>query len=474
MSNNKTHKRVLNLLGVATFILFGMPKLSLKFGPLPIYAIDVLLFVIYLNSRPIKSLLRPRFNVATLIYIIAGIAVFSEVYGAIVMGEFLRPIYLATRTFLAISVFFSVSKIVQKTEDLLIIGRFALFGGLVSAALLILTSLGATRGFITATVFSISFLEPSYYSVEILENAQDATRGRSLIGVSILSGAFLNTIWPIMLYMRGFKVFIKRYKLLILLSVFLIPIGITFTYSRGAILGLLLVVLGIVFYNGGKARGLIIFGVSSIVIFFSTIGWNSDLFYFERITKSTARIFEEGAETTSETERRFAYSEPFEHLVQNPLFLFFGEGFGRFKVYNNRSNRLNAGMGKATHAVFAKAYYSYGMIASLGYIFLLLRAFHVTLSYARVSGSNNQATIFSRALMASLLGLFPWFLLGHAVVSTTRGGILFFFILGLVSAQSNIHYSERYKAWFFKVKWPKIKAMRQRQIAKQKELAEAS
>jgi hypothetical protein len=460
MVKTKAQKSALRLLALAVFILFGMPKLSFKIGPLPLYAIDFILFTIYIRTYNFKKITSQKYSVGTIIYLLAGIAVFSELYGAIVMANFLEPVYIAVRTFLAFSIFFSVSRIVQDAEDIAILAKAALFGGLLSASLLILTSLAATRPIVTNTIFTLSFLEPAATSVEILERTEDAARGRSLIGVSILSGAFLNTIWPIMLYMRSFRKFAKKYRVYLIASLIIIPVGVIFTYSRGAILGLLLVVLGILLYNGGKSRGVIIASVSALILFFSTIGWNSEVFYFDRLTKSTARIFEEGKQTESETERLYAYTEPLEHVAQNPMFLFFGEGFARDKTF---TNKLIAGRGKATHAVFAKAYYGYGMLAGLLYLTLLFYAFAVTLSYARKKAG--QATNFSRALLASLLGLFPWFMLGHAVVSTTRGGIMFFFVLGLVAAQSNIHYTERYKKWFFTVKWPRIKAQRKKQQA---------
>ena len=467
MHKTTAQQKALKTLSWAVFILFAMPKLSVRVGPVPIYIIDIFLFVAYLQSWRLRKLTNSKFKVSGVIYFVSFLIIFSELYAAIILGTFLEPIYQSLRTFLALSVFFSTSRIINSKNDIIKISSSALFGAVISASLLILTSVPFTRGLVTSTIFSITFLEPGF-DEELLELSSSGTRGRSLIGVSILSGAFLNTVWPLILYLRG-ATHLKKYTLQIQLTAILIPIGVVMTYSRGAILGLLLVILGIVFYNGGKSRGIIIGGVVTVLLIFSTVGWNSEVFYFERLTKSTARIFEEGEDTRSEAERKYAYTEPFEHLVKNPLFLFFGEGLAKEKI---GSNRLTAGRGMATHAVFAKAYYAYGMIVALLYLFLLVYAFVVTLAYS--NKKLNSATSFSRALLASLLGLFPWYMLGHAAVSTPRGAIMLFFVFGLVSAQSNIHYSERYKAWFFKVKWPKIKAMRQRQIPKQKELAEAS
>jgi hypothetical protein len=252
-------------------------------------------------------------------------------------------------------------------------------------------------------------------------------RGRSLVGVSILSGAFLNVCWPMaaMLYQWHQKIPIV-WKKAALMSMSLVPIGIVMSYSRGAILGLIFVVAGILLSGANQARRGIIIGSLSALVLFSAVGWDSEVFFFERLETRTKAMIENPYEDERETARIYAYVDPFEHLRTNPEFLVFGRG----QTYRS--------YGIADHAVFAKAYVAYGMIAAFLYMLLIIRALTFLWGRSRKQKKGDPFTNrFAQTLLASQLGMVPWIMLGHAAVSAPRGAMLLFLTLGLAASLRN-------------------------------------
>jgi len=222
----------------------------------------------------------------------------------------------------------------------------------------------------------------------------------------------------------------------------LAPIGVIMTYSRGAILALILVVIGIVIFQKGNYRFLIIGLLVSGYIGFSFIGFDSDLFMFDRITQRTTAALENPYEDERESERIDAYTQPFEHLLKNPLYLFLGEGFGRAKVSGTPD--LSGGINRADHAVFAKAYYAYGLITSLSIVFLFFLLANYTFKLIRKTPNNNLFSAkLTRLLFVLLMGFSSWFSFGHAAVSNPRGTMLMFFVFGLVASQRNFYLFEQ-------------------------------
>ena len=218
----------------------------------------------------------------------------------------------------------------------------------------------------------------------------------------------------------------------------LAPFGIIMSYSRGAILGLILVVGGLTFFGSGRSRSVILVAIVGALVVFNAVGWDSRAFQFERVMERTEAIFEDPYADERESERIYAYTEPFAHLLDNPQFLFVGEGTSIGKT-GYRSEQAD----KANHAVFAQAYYSYGMVAAFVYIMLIFSAFlYVVRNIMRRRPFRMLTPFYYQALFASMLGMLPWFIFGHAAVSTPRGAMLFFLIFGLIAALRQVEYTE--------------------------------
>ena len=438
----KKHTTALKFLCFTVLVLFGAPKINIKIGPIPLYLIDFLIFLTVYHARKLPKL-SYKLPYKSLVSFILFMILTNEFLNGLLIGTLIQPIYLMVRMSLAVSLFFVVPKIIRKPEDLIKILTYGLVGAFITALLLIFSSLPITR-VISTILLSNPVLTPNAVSLSsnILEAGESGIRGSSLIGVSILSGAFLNVIWPLLFLLLTFYKPKGILKYILFTTLALVPIGVIMTYSRGAILATILVVIGIVIFQKGKYRSLIIGLLVSGYIGFSFIGFDSDLFMFDRITERTTAALENPYEDERESERIDAYTQPFEHLLKNPLYLFLGEGFGRAKVSGTPD--LSGGINRADHAVFAKAYYAYGLITSFSIVFLFFFLTNYTFKLIRkTSNSKLFSSKLTRLLFVLLVGFSSWFSFGHAAVSNPRGTMLMFFVFGLVASQRNFYLFEQ-------------------------------
>ncbi len=425
----------LKLLCLTVFVLMGMPRLNIKIGSLPIYAIDVLLLATYYQAMQLRPSFRGEIPFAGSVMAILGIAVLSELSTLMSYGVVAQPVYMMIRTLLAVSLFFSVSRIVQTPGHVQAVFKAGLLGLIITSLMMILSSLGPTRS-IANIFFSYSFLEPASKSTfRAFSFYEDARRGRSLVGVSILSGAFINTFWPFVSMLYRWPGLVGRWKQLALLGTVLAPFAVVMSYSRGAILGLFFVVGGLLFFGSGRNnRGIIIAVLLSLTVF-NTVGWRSNYFFFDRVEERVQAMIENPYEDPRETERIYAYTQPFEHVFEHPAFLFIGDGLSATKI---SAAKGGARMGQAYHALFAGAYYAYGMVAAFIYVFLVMKAFSFLWGQLqKPAPMGSFPVLYAQVLFAGLLGMLPWLLFGHAAVSTPRGAMLFFFLFGMIASLKN-------------------------------------
>ena len=186
-----SRRKALRYLSLTIFLLMAAPLLNVYIGPVPLYAIDFLAFLTWVYASRIPS--TRRYPLQGLVVFILVMMVISEFIAGIQLGTLLQPTYLIARTLLAISLFFSTTRIVQNKQDLMNLIKAGLLGVLITATLMITSSLPQTQAIIARRVFSISVLLPSADNVAAkYGSAGIAMRGQSLVGISILSAAFLN------------------------------------------------------------------------------------------------------------------------------------------------------------------------------------------------------------------------------------------------------------------------------------------
>ncbi len=440
-SNKTLRSAGITALSFTVFLLMALPRAGVRIGPVPLYLIDIALLLSYYFSVKAADTLKSRPPFYSVVITILAIAVVSELVTALFQGNMVQPIYTIARTLLAFSIFFSASRLIQSEEDLLRVVKAAAIGLLITSLLMILSSLKSTAGLVIP-IFSISYLNPAFESqaakMILWSQYGISMRGTSLVGVSILSAAFMLAMWPFLIMYARLRLLKRSWQILFFLNSLLIPFAVVFSYSRGAILGLIFVVCGMIYFGSSKTRSWVIIASLGLILTINMLGWNSEHFKFWRIQERVEAMVENPFAEEEESERILSYIEPFAHVLDKPWFLIFGEGntIGRL-------TRVSEAAGAANHSVFGHAYYAYGMVAAFIYLILIYRSFRYLQSLSTIhhfKGGVGQLT--AQTCFASLLGILPWIAFGHAAVSTPRGATLFFFIIGLIGVSRNITMSE--------------------------------
>lgn len=420
----------IHLFAVLVFLLMAVPKLNVKIGPVPLYAIDVVIAFLIWKAIDLPGMGRNRRKFTTTIGTILVFAMVSEYLGALTFGTVQESIYIAVRTCLAFSLFFLTGQFVRSPYDIEMVLRAVVLGLLVTATLMILSSLPMTRPAVFENVFAHSFLDPAGETNDSIRDSETGTRGRTLIGVSILGATFINVCWPLaaILLRWPWRVSVL-WRGLALSACLLAPMGVLMSYSRGPILGSVLIILAALFFGYRYVRRGILVPVLVGITVVLSVGVTSNLFFFDRLTNRTQAVFSNPLTDERESERLLSYVEPIEHVSENPRFLVVGEGVTT-RYANGRVAPEQAG--KATHAVFAMAYYSYGFLAAILYLVLIARA--LLASGAASLRGRSVSSVMAQSMFLSMVALLPWVVFGHAAVSSPRGAMLFFFVLGLISS----------------------------------------
>ncbi|WP_018971059.1 O-antigen ligase family protein [Rubritalea marina] len=426
--------KALKWLGVALFLLFAAPRMSLRLGPIPMYFIDGLWVLAWFYAMKLPKL--PRTSpMSKWVLGLMLVAFLSELHGAMYIHDIARPVYTIFRTILAMSLFFLVPRLVRNKEAAIYLFKWIAAGMLVSAVLMLLSSLPPTRG-LARIVFELPLLDPAgegrYMTRQI--DAESAIRGKSLIGVSILTGFFVNAAWPMVLFLREkSRVSLSlTWRLVITAGCVLAPLGVLASYSRGAILGWLAVVAGALLFTKSKSlkSGVLVGGMFLLVLVW-VMGTDSKMFFFDRLENRTAAMFDAPLDDAREAGRVYAYLHPFIYVGQHPVTAFIGTGNAKDSMASVPMHPIfKTG---ADHAVFAQATYSYGMFSAVAYCALLGTALLHAFKYIRQTSFTG---MYAQTLFLSLVGVVPWFMLGHAAVSQPRGAMLFFVLLGFVHVLS--------------------------------------
>lgn len=426
----RQHSQGVIAMALFVFVLTAIPKANIRVGPVPLYCVDliIVLIVYYASSRPgFGPVGRPFQGIILSLF---AFTMIGEFVGFIYTGSLFEHIYQAARMALSFSVFYATGQLIKTSKDLELVIKAAALGVIVTASMMILTSLPQTRDFVARFILNNTFLDPAGRQVaaSYLDAGENGVRGRTLVGVSILGASFINMSWPLAALLYSWPGPIGRWRTVAMVACFMAPMGVLMSYSRGPILGSILIVFFVVFFGLRRIKKGIVLPIGFGVLLVMMVGVNSQVFFFDRLTNRTAAVFENPLADERESERLLAYVEPFEHVTEHPVFLITGQG-----IAINRSKAVVPEVaGKANHALFAVSYYANGMIAALLYMFLLASVFFYALRHvkARRSGIGQY---LSHALLASVFGIAPWAIFGHAMVSTPRGAMMFYFILGLLT-----------------------------------------
>jgi len=312
----------------------------------------------------------------------------------------------------------------------------------ISGFLTVLSSIPGTRGFVSKKIFSIKFInyagEKSIEKRAAFRGYDMASRGRALIGSTNITGGFLCALWPLSFlayrWLRG------KWKYAALIACIISPFGALATYSRTAWLSIaaIFIIIGLFGY-GGRRRIIFIVG-ALVLLIINQVGMESKSLYIDRIVKSTTRAITEP--TASEFERFLSYSQPFEHLLDNPAWLLVGAGSAGYKMsLRGEIDEMIYERGRlATHSSFAMSYYNFGLLAAFCQILLLL--FSLILIMSKIIESNRKNSkddlLYWYTLMAVWIALIPWWLFTPNIGQMPRASMFFFFIIGLFLSAGNL------------------------------------
>ena len=270
--------------------------------------------------------------------------------------------------------------------------------------------------------FELSFLDPAKGFLDKWDKADidEVLRGRSLIGVSIITGYYLVFVYVLNMIVTKInrnslsKITQKIFQ-------YIIIIGVLFTNSRGPILTLILVILvDFLYLNSFRKISSIV--ISSVIIIGITFVFDlSDLeLYFNRVIDGSEKLID-GNEGfgESENERLLAYIEPFEVIGRNLFLIFFGLGISERNIIDFQGRNLS------DHAVFASAIYSYGLVFAMLFISLLGYLIFKII---------NSSSIYRPNQVQFFVVIFIWQLLGHAIISETRGMNILMITIFIISA----------------------------------------
>ena len=173
-----------------------------------------------------------------------------------------------------------------------------------------------------------------------------------------------------------------------------------------------------------------------VLLIIAIVGFDSDVFFFERVSnrmRSTITGVQSGSfEDDNEQGRLESYIAPFVFLAENPVSLIVGAG-------NTRGHSDTQGEDFARHSTLASSHYYFGFLTGLIYIVFFVSVLTMTYKTGK-RGASSRADI-DRVLLASLVAMIPWWLLGHAPISIPRGMALVMVVCGLALANQNLAFN---------------------------------
>ena len=429
---NKIRSRHNMYLVLFVFVMFAMPRLNVKLGPVPLYGIDVIAaLMLYSTSLTGSKVLVPF---KSLIIISGFLIIISEFSGIIYGGSVIDAVYISMRYFLAFSLAFTVPRLIQTTADVEAVLKGLSLGLLVTALLMILSSLPMTR-WITVLVFSISNLEPSNAAERYAEmNDSGGVRGRTLIGVSILSGAFISIAWPLTAYLRTRRFQLTAFwSLVSIAGLTLAPMAIVTTYSRQAALGTIMVLLAVLVLPFSDLRSRLLRPVMLSVGFIVFVGAGSSLFLLERYENRVVAMFNDPLSDERESHRLLSYIAPFEHVSEHMQFLVIGAGSN-----NRRSDTFDISSFEENHSLVGAGYFAHGMISTLILVFMVFAAlFYANWHRKKASWLALYARGWPRSIFLAYLPILPMAAFSPALGTNIRAMYVYMFLIGLLASLRN-------------------------------------
>ena len=427
-----TRTKGIGLVALLAFLIFAMPRANIKVGPVPVYFIDmtaalILLYAAYMG-RTARAIRYPFRGILVAMVLLCTVSELAAIlYGAVPVDA----VYLAGRFLLAHAIFLAVPLFIRSPADIELVLKAVALALLINAGLMILTSLPMTRRVTILTVFSIPMLEPAASQVVrsyLFEIDGDAgARGRTLVGVSIIGATYASIAWPLVAYLRSgdFRLTLL-WRAVSYVAILLAPMGIVLSYSRGAVAGMVLIVLAVLVLPAGRLRQSILRPILYSAAIVAIVGAGSSIFFFDRYVNRFAAVIENPAADVRETDRLYSYVEPFAHVLEHPQFLLFGEGHGDWTELG-----IGEQEGAANHSLMGAGYYAHGMIWTFLFLFLIVATARL-LNRRRKAWRGAQGQDWPQALLLAYMPIFSLAAFAPGLANHPRSVMMYFLLLSLI------------------------------------------
>ncbi len=387
-------------------LLFALPKLNLKIGPLPIYIIDLVVIYIWYKHRNRGFIKLKWISIGLL-----SLFILHQLVFLFFTGDLSNVIYISIRhglPLLSIPLmpYVLINLRSDRSQKTLIIA--AIFTSLTS----VFSSIPATRG-IVKSLISYPFLYPSIEKqFEKKGVVEEAIRSLSIIGVSNVTGVLILMSIGILLYLNHYNSPIKYLNIIIpvLLA------GAITTYSRTVTISLLIMLLVYFMkYSGNRLlKTLLVSGLFVISLLWNQLVEKSDIFNFKRLETAFFQADDESDNYTHGKNERFeSYTKPFQTLTNKPIFLFIGETMNTTKSKESIPF-VNLKFNPPDHSLFGRAFYMNGFFVALLYLLILI--FLIIKSFSDLK------------IGLVIIPVIVWSFFAHGMISSPNGAYMFFLI----------------------------------------------
>lgn len=433
-----------NLMFLYGFVACGIPLSRVELGPLPVYFIDIIAFLVLFMGRGHIAVMYRRHRRISVIIMTFIIALLPTYFSELARMSPLEPTYLLVRTVLHILAVWSISGFLRTELNL---KKFLLglaCGVLFTSTIATLNSLPITGPLVRAHIFTISWLKPqragSYeISAETRIKLDDAKaeRGDSLLGKSNVTGFVLISVLPFLIgAIRNIK-YSATSKLIFNAAIILSFFALLFTYSRLAYLAIALLLYGYLLFErqvfSKRFLPLIIF--ASIII--GAVGVQSTVFKFSFIADKFDLTNEQYTYTNQA--RVLAYTYPFELIYNDPSYVIRGAGRSFKKLREKDSSaeilKLDGSLSAAMHSVFAASIFYRGAIAMIAFFYLyyvLMKTSYKATKQSKRENSPAQWMIIASTI--SLMSIAPPWAFDHYIVTKMNSHMHLFLIFALAMA----------------------------------------
>ena len=428
---SKSHFEWLTI-SIFLFTLFTIPKLNLKIGSVPVYFIDLISVYLIFKYREFYKNVTTKNRV--IFFLLIGGLYINQLYYFLSSNDLLYTCYMSFRfTIPLLSLITFYPKIFHQLKyypkfyvKVLVLSCF------ISSIIILLFSFQSTRYFIVDLI-NFKFLNPAAgldgnFFLKRIGN-DNAIRGQSLVGISIISGYFL------LLGLGIIFTFLKKIELKHILFFVFCFLCAFLTYSRQIFICCSLIILFFLVSTNSKKISSFVFVFILITIYqWENISTNQN-FMFDRIQNTLINVDYDGGTKLlrhSIDERLYSYIKPFEDLQNQPIYFLVGRSItATWSKHNPIYLNLNS-VNNPDHSLFGKSFYVYGLMTCLVYMLILFELMKYSFEAFRKK----------KLMFLFCIPIVIWSLFDHGIITQPHGSMMLFLIYVLCSCSITIKKDE--------------------------------